>query len=137
MPQPIKTAAGIALALLLPAPACAAPRPAEKPFLAADLISSSQLPAGKPIMTPNPKTDTELVGEYDVPTARYVTRLVRRDSLSPGERARINESSIDTHNGSFPRPESFVVTELVLIFGEKDAHECRPSPATLPSIKFN
>jgi hypothetical protein len=66
-----------------------------------------------------------------------VTRLVRRDSLSPGERARINEFSNDIHGGSLPPPESFVITELVLIFGGKDSHGCRPPPLTPPSIRFN
>jgi hypothetical protein len=136
MLHPTKIGAAAAFASWLTAATCATPRPIARPVVAENLISSSQLPPVPPA-TPIAKPGRADVDEYDVPTARYVTRLVRRDSLSPGERARINDPSNDIHNGSFPPPESFVFTELVLIFGETGADECRRYPPNPPSISFN
>ena len=73
----------------------------------------------------------------DVPSSEsYVTRLVPRESLSPGERSRIGE--FDIHHGSLPPPEAFVViTEMVRVIGEKNARACKPPSPGTRGVKLN
>src|SRR5262245_9146229 len=72
----------------------------------------------------------------DVPTSEsYVTRFVRRESLSPAER---DEIHWDIHNGPSPSPERFVlINEMARVIGDKDARACKPPPPGKPGVKLS
>jgi hypothetical protein len=71
----------------------------------------------------------------DVPqTGSYVTRMVRRESLSARER----NQTIDIHHGPFGPPEEFVfVNEVARVVGPKDVRACKPPPRGTAGIKLN
>jgi hypothetical protein len=73
------------------------------------------------------------LGESDVPDGyHYVTRMVRREPMTPGE------PPIDIHNGWFPRPGAYeFITDMVRVIGAKNAHACKVPPPGKAGVKFN